>query len=75
MHAVPLAEAQAHLGELIDRLSEEEPVVITRDNRPVAQLTLIKNPKPRPQFGSCKGMITIVSDDDEHLKDFAEYMP
>jgi len=75
MQAIPLAEAQAHLGELIDRLSEEEPLVITRDNQPVAQLTLIKKPEPSPQFGSCKGMITIVSDDDEHLKDFAEYMP
>ena len=30
---------------------------------------------PLPQFGSCKGMLTIISDDDEHLKDFAEYMP
>ena len=27
-----------------------------------------------PVFGSCKGMLTIVSEDDEHLKDFAEYM-
>lgn len=27
-----------------------------------------------PVFGSCKGMLTIVSDDDEHLKDFEEYM-
>jgi len=29
----------------------------------------------RAVFGSCKGMMTIVSEDDEHLKDFAEYMP
>jgi hypothetical protein len=27
-----------------------------------------------PVFGSCKGMLTIVSEDDEHLKDFEEYM-
>jgi hypothetical protein len=27
-----------------------------------------------PVFGSCKGMITIVAEDDEHLKDFEEYM-
>jgi hypothetical protein len=24
--------------------------------------------------GNCKGMLTIVADDDEHLKDFAEHM-
>jgi hypothetical protein len=27
-----------------------------------------------PVFGSCKGMLTVVSEDDEHLKDFEEYM-
>jgi hypothetical protein len=30
--------------------------------------------RPQPVFGSCKGMLTIVSDDDEHLLDFEEYM-
>lgn len=28
----------------------------------------------RPVFGSCRGMLTIVSEDDDHLKDFEEYM-
>lgn len=28
-----------------------------------------------PTFGSGKGTLTIVSEDDEHLKDFKEYMP
>lgn len=28
----------------------------------------------QPVFGSCKGMMTIVSEDDEHLKDFEDYM-
>ncbi|MGO8896938.1 MAG: hypothetical protein ACLQU5_01105 [Isosphaeraceae bacterium] len=27
-----------------------------------------------PVFGSCQGMLTIVSEDDEHLRDFEEYM-
>jgi hypothetical protein len=30
--------------------------------------------RDHPVFGSCKGMLTIVSEDDEHLKDFEEYM-
>lgn len=29
----------------------------------------------RPAPGLGKGMLTIISDDDDHLKDFAEYMP
>ena len=31
--------------------------------------------KPRPVPGRCKGMLTIVAEDDEHLEDFKEYMP
>jgi hypothetical protein len=27
-----------------------------------------------PVFGSCQGMLTIVSEDEDHLKDFEEYM-
>ena len=38
-----------------------------------------QSPKPgpglRPPPGLGKGFITVVSDDDEHLKDFEEYMP
>jgi hypothetical protein len=32
----------------------------------------------RVRFALCacgKGLITVISDDDEHLKDFEEYMP
>jgi len=28
----------------------------------------------RPGPGLCKGMITIIADDEDHLKDFEEYM-
>ncbi len=32
------------------------------------------NDRPARKAGSAKGLLTIVSDDDEHLKDFAEYV-
>ena len=32
------------------------------------------NLRMMPQFGNCRGMLTIVAEDDEHLKDFEEYM-
>jgi antitoxin (DNA-binding transcriptional repressor) of toxin-antitoxin stability system len=52
--------------------------VITENNQPVAKL-VIEQPKQRPGLrpppGLGKGFITIISDDDEHLKDFEEYMP
>jgi hypothetical protein len=28
----------------------------------------------QPVFGGCKGMLTILNEDDEHLQDFEEYM-
>jgi hypothetical protein len=30
---------------------------------------------PRPEPGRCRGMLAIVADDDEHLEDWAEYLP
>ncbi len=76
MSAVTLEEAQAHLPELIDRLQPGESVVITRNEKPVARLLVEESPKRKPRkAGSAKGILTIIQDDDEHLKDFEEYMP
>jgi hypothetical protein len=64
------------IGSVLLRGSNE--VVITENNQPVAKLVSeLPKPKPplRPPPGLGKGFITIISDDDEHLKDFAEYMP
>jgi prevent-host-death family protein len=78
MTTVTLREAQANLSDLIHQLSPGDELVITENNQPVARL-VSELPKPRPGLrappGLGKGFITIVSDDEEHLKDFAEYMP
>jgi prevent-host-death family protein len=75
MPIVTIEEAQAKLPELIEKLTSGEEVVITRNTEPVAQLVPLAPARPRPVFGSCKGMLTIESEDDEHLQDFADYMP
>jgi prevent-host-death family protein len=78
MAMVTIQEAQAKLPDLIHKLVPGEEVVITENNLPVAKLVSeLPKPKPglRPPPGLGKGCITIVSDDEEHLKDFAEYMP
>jgi len=75
MPTVTLEEAQAHLPELIDRLQPGQSLLIIRNEKPVARLVAEEPPKRKPREpGNCKGMLTIVADDDEHLKDFAEYM-
>ena len=75
MSTVTLEEAQAQLPELIERLHAGEEIVITRDQKPVARLLAEERSQRKArQPGNCTGMLTIVADDDEHLKDFAEYM-
>lgn len=65
--------AEAKLKELIAGLGPNDEVVIVEKQKPIARLVA---PKPgRPQFGSCRGLITAVAEDDEHLKDFVDYMP
>jgi antitoxin (DNA-binding transcriptional repressor) of toxin-antitoxin stability system len=64
------------LPELLDSLSPGDEVILTRNHQPVAKLVSEKPPERKPRVpGLGKGMITIVSDDEDHLKDFAEYMP
>jgi hypothetical protein len=43
--------------------------------KPVAKLIGTLDESPRPLSGRGKGMLTIISEDEDHLKDFAEYMP
>ena len=76
MAMVTIQEAQANLLDLIHKLLPGDELVITENDQPVAKLVSEKPAvRQRPQPGLCKGMITIVAEDDEHLKDFAEYMP
>jgi antitoxin (DNA-binding transcriptional repressor) of toxin-antitoxin stability system len=73
---VSLQEAQAKLPELIYNLKLGEELLITDNNRPLAKIIgQTSTPSQRPGPGLCKGMITIVADDEEHLQDFAEYLP
>lgn len=74
MITLSVQEAQAQLPELIEQLSSGTGIIITRDETPVAQLVPLAG-KPQPQFGSCKGKLLILAEDDEHLADFREYMP
>jgi antitoxin (DNA-binding transcriptional repressor) of toxin-antitoxin stability system len=75
MSTITLEEAQAKLPELIDKLMPGEDVIIMRNDQPVARLVGQPSTKPQPVFGRGRGKVIIVSEDDDHLKDFEEYMP
>ena len=72
MSGISVEQAQAELLELIAKLKPGEEVEITKDNQTVAKLV---GQKRQRQFGLGKGKLTIIKEDDEHLKDFKEYMP
>jgi antitoxin (DNA-binding transcriptional repressor) of toxin-antitoxin stability system len=71
-----LDEAQVKLREVIAHLRKGDEISIVEGDHVVARIVGERsNTLPRPGPGLCQGMISIVADDDEHLKDFAEYMP
>ena len=75
VRTISVEEAQATLPEIVSKLGPGEEVIITKDNQPVAELRSLAAGKPQPRFGSARGMLTIVTEDEEHLEDFKEYMP
>ncbi len=74
MTTVTIEEAQAKLSDLIHNLTPGEELVITEKDQPIAKLIPSRVEKPRPLPGRANGMLTILVEDDEHLKGFAEYM-
>ena len=47
MDAINLADAKAHLSELVDRVEAGDSIDITRRGKPVARLTAVTTPRMR----------------------------
>jgi prevent-host-death family protein len=47
MDTINLADAKAHLSELVDRVEAGDSIDITRRGRPVARLTAVARPRKR----------------------------
>jgi antitoxin (DNA-binding transcriptional repressor) of toxin-antitoxin stability system len=72
---ITLEEAQARLPELVASLGKGQELLIIRNERPVAKLVGQGMPERRPRRpGSARGKLVILAEDEEHLKDFEEYM-
>ncbi|HXE55805.1 MAG TPA: hypothetical protein VN541_22465 [Tepidisphaeraceae bacterium] len=74
-HQVSIEQAAARLEELVGSLGPDDEIVLTRDSRPVAKIIPSRAGPRQRRPGSCKGMLVIREDDDEHLNDFKDYMP
>ncbi len=75
MSTVTLEEAQADLPRLLANLAAGQEIQIVDRGRPIARL-IGEEARPRPprQPGSAVGQLVILAEDDEHLRDFQEYM-
>ena len=75
-HTISIDQAASRLDELVSALSPGDEIVLTKHDAPVARIVPHQQPARSPRVpGSAKGVLTIVSEDDEHLKDFKDYMP
>jgi antitoxin (DNA-binding transcriptional repressor) of toxin-antitoxin stability system len=72
-HTVKVEEFGGRLADLIASLNPGDEIMLTSEDRPVAKI-VPQAAKPRRQPGACKGMLTILKEDDEHLADFKDYM-
>ena len=74
MSTITIEEAQARLPQLIEQAQPGDELVITRDQLPVATLT-VHIPAPRKP-GTLKGTVLYMAPDfADPLEEFKEYMP
>jgi antitoxin (DNA-binding transcriptional repressor) of toxin-antitoxin stability system len=71
---VSLIEAAASLTDLVEAAINGEEVILLNGDRPAIRLTPIESLKPRPKFGSAKGLVWMSDDFDEPLEELKEYM-
>lgn len=72
---VSIQQAAAKLAELVGMLKPGDEIVLTDRDQPVARILPSKAVRAQRHSGTCKGMLIIRHEDDEHLKDFGDYMP
>lgn len=70
MKRVNLADAKAHLSELVERAAAGEAVCITRRGKAVAQITAIDNPRKRIDPAALRAMTDAMPLQPETARDF-----
>jgi prevent-host-death family protein len=74
MKQVNIAEAKAHLSDLVQRAVAGEEIIIARDNKPLVRLVSVSSELMSTRSpGSAKGAVWIAEDFDAPLPDFAGY--
>jgi prevent-host-death family protein len=71
MTKLEINQFQSNLTKYLDLVIKGEKIIITQDNKPVAEISPIQRPLKR---GSAKGKVWISSDFNEPIEDFKDYM-
>ena len=76
MVSIALEEISEALAQAIRQLGENEEIVLTENQRPIARLTLLSSVPARARRGSMKDMIVAIAPDfDATPEGFEDYMP
>jgi antitoxin (DNA-binding transcriptional repressor) of toxin-antitoxin stability system len=71
---VELQDAGMKLAELADSAAQGEDVILVRDGKPVAKLTMMPPEKPKRRLGQLEGMFEIPDDFDTMFEKEIEEM-
>jgi prevent-host-death family protein len=74
MEATTLADAKAHLSELVDRVEAGDTIEITRRGKPVARLTAVAQPRKRIDVAMLRALTENMPQQDESAGAFVRSM-
>lgn len=74
MKAISVADAKAHLSELVERAEGGEPVRITRRGKPVAQITAVEVPRKRIDPAALRAVVDTMPLQKESARDAVRRM-
>jgi prevent-host-death family protein len=74
MDVINLADAKAHLSELVDRVEAGDSIEITRRGKPVARLTAVARPRKRIDAALLNGLTATMPTQNESAADLVRSM-
>lgn len=74
MNTVNLADAKAHLSELVAQAESGQPVCITRHGKPVARLTAVERPHQPISLATLRALTESMPKQTEAAGDFIRRM-
>jgi prevent-host-death family protein len=74
MSTINLADAKAHLSELVERVVAGDTVCITRRGQPVAQITRVEAPRKRIELAALRAVTDAMPMQPEAARDLVRRM-